>query len=134
MKTSTLWRLFWFAAFVLISAGIFPLAVAQKSSKASNVRDDRAIYVPGSSSCGLWLEVREHPRPNDARLVQFESFLFGYASAYNWYVDGPRRDGMRNVLHVDVYGQRAFIDKYCREHPTDVFLNAVNALIQDLDR
>ena len=130
-------RLCCLAIFILLSVNISG-AVVQKINRPNNsdgAEDSRAIYVPGSSSCGLWLELREHQqRANDARQIQFESFLLGYAAAYNYYVEGPRRDGVRNVLHIDVYGRRAFLDRYCHQHPTDVFVNAVNALLYDLDR
>ena len=99
-----------------------------------------AIYAPGTSSCGAWLDARRSTGTNDVRLLQFESFVAGFASAYNTYVDGPltttsgSSERGRNVLHVDIYGQRAFLDKYCAEHPTELFQRSVAALLNHLDQ
>jgi len=64
----------------------------------------------------------------DARQVQFEAWLDGYFTAYNtWVVKAPQAD----VLKTDQAGRRAFLDKYCRENPTDLFVSAVATLLRD---
>jgi hypothetical protein len=125
------WKLKTFAGVL----GLVPLLVepgfAQSTSRQAPF--SVAVYSPGTVSCGLWLDARASKDANDVRITQLEAFVFGYATAYNSLVPGPTVDGKRNVLHVDIYGQRAFLDQHCREHPTDMFVNAVSALLKHLD-
>jgi hypothetical protein len=62
--------------------------------------------------------------------------VFGFATAYNLYAPRPseRSAEGRDVLHVDIYAQRAFLDEYCGQHPTEVFVSAVVAMIRHLDK
>lgn len=92
-----------------------------------------AFYSPGSSSCGAWLDAREGEKkgPSDVRHLQFEAFLLGFASAYNLYVgDAPSPRGI--LGETDAYSQWAYLDKYCRDKPTDAFFRAVLDLLNHL--
>lgn len=111
-------------------------ARGEQEAASQKVKDDApvAIYAPGTRSCGVWLDTRAGKVKNDIRQEQMESYLLGFASAYNLYTEGQLNDGQRDILHVaDMYGQRAFLDKYCREHPTDIFVKAVVALLKHLE-
>lgn len=95
--------------------------------------DSVVVYAPGSSSCGAWLDARDGATKNksDVRHLRFEAFLFGFASAYNWYVgDAPSAKGV--LGETDVYGQWAYLDKYCRDNPTHAFVAAVSDLLKHL--
>lgn len=100
---------------------------------AAKRNDFVAIYAPGTSSCGAWLDAREAAKnnKNDVRHLQFEAFVFGFASAYNWYVgDAPSAKGV--LGDTDVYGQWSYLDKYCRDNPTHAFAKATSELLNHL--
>ena len=116
---------------ILICSG----AIAQTSTTQNAVKrsDVVAIYAPGTSSCGAWLDAREAAKnnKNDVRHFQFEAFVFGFASAYNWYVgDAPSAKGI--LGETDVYGQWSYLDKYCRDNPTHAFAAATSELLSHL--
>jgi len=125
-----------FRAFVLIMTGLVLLcsaASAQIARPRQSATNPVAVYAPGTSSCGEWLDAREEMKTNklDVRYLQFEAFLFGFASAYNWYnADAPSSGSIFG--ETDVYSQRAYLDKYCRDNPTDAFVLAVIALLNHL--
>jgi hypothetical protein len=89
-------------------------------------------YAPGSSSCGTWLDARDKAKTNarDMRQLQFESFVFGFASAYNLYVSDAPSVGI--LSGTDFEGAFAYIDKACREDPTVAFTYTVNMLMDHL--
>jgi len=109
-------------------------AVTNATPQETRKPEDRqvAVYSLGQESCGLWLDAyAKRNTGRDIRLVQFESYLEGFATAYNIY--GPDTGGTQNhILSTDVYAQRAFLERYCREHPIDSYLNAINALFREL--
>jgi hypothetical protein len=88
------------------------------------------MYGVGTSSCGLWLEARAGAARNkmDVRETQFMEWFDGFISAYNLYALPTPRE---NVLSTDRAGVRAFLDKYCRENPTDNFSQGVMKLIDN---
>lgn len=88
---------------------------------------DVAIYGVGGSSCGTWLEARAaKPDRLDIRVRQFETWMQGYMTAYNFFMaDRP------DILKTDGAGMRGFIDQYCKEYPTAVFIAAANRFIVD---
>lgn len=124
-----------FRAFVLIMTGLVLLcsaASAQIARPRQSATRNVTVYAPGSSSCGVWLDAREEAKTNklDLRHMQFEMFLSGFASAYNWCLVGaPSTDIFGET---DVYSQRAYLDKYCRDNPTDTFVWAVRDLLNHL--
>lgn len=114
---------------VLIASG----GVAQTTRHRQATTDAAVVYSLGSSSCGTWLEAREGVKSNrnDVRHLQFEAFLSGFASAYNWYVaDVPSAKGV--IGEVDPAGQWAYLDKYCHDNPTHAFAAAVANLLDHL--
>jgi len=77
----------------------------------------------------LWLEARAGQKnPTDLRHIQFEAWMDGFLSGYNWWSLNAPAAG---IYQTDVVGARAFLDKYCHEHPTQPFVAAVAALITD---
>jgi hypothetical protein len=91
------------------------------------------IYAPGTSSCGAWLDAREAAKSNknDVRHLQFEAFVFGFASSYNWYV-GDARSPKGVLGETDAYAQWRIWDKYCRKNPTHAFAAATSDLLAHL--
>jgi hypothetical protein len=106
-------------------------------SVATNVQQKKepevAIYGAGTSSCGTWLAAREGAKSNrlDVREDKFMDWLDGYATAYNIF-GGRKSNGDKwDVLRTDHEGIREFLDKSCRDTPTNVFAQAVAELIDD---
>jgi hypothetical protein len=90
-----------------------------------------AIYSLGTNSCGLWLDAyANRHKEKDVRLLQFDAYLHGFASAYNLY--GPDNNRPRSILSTDEYAQHAFLERYCREHPIDHYVKAITALFDEL--
>jgi hypothetical protein len=117
----------------LIAGGALAQTVSQRKSASTKSSDRTVVYGVGASSCGAWLDAREGAKKNknDVRHIQFESYLDGFASAYNWYVDdAPSAKGV--LGEMDVYGQRSYLDKYCRDNPTHAFVAAANELLVHL--
>ena len=113
---------------LLVFCAMQGFASAEQRGKAS-------VYSPGTVSCGLWLDARASAgQTNDIRLLQLEAFVYGFATAYNFYVPGSKFEGKRDVLHVDGYAIDAFLDQYCRENSTQMFVHAVTALLEHLDK
>lgn len=98
-----------------------------------------AIYAPGTASCGAWLGARQaHLKhtPGDVRFIQFESFVAGYASAYNIYAGGPPGPDVlaRSVLGgTSVEQHWGIIDTFCSHNPKQPFHQGVVALINELN-
>ena len=104
-----------------------------KSSQQGKPQSRRgvAVYSPGTSSCGIWLDAREAAKnkEDDMREIQFEAFYLGFASAYNWYAG----DTSKNILEgADMYAHKYYLDKYCRDNPMNSFAEAVVSLLSHL--
>lgn len=96
-----------------------------------------AIYAPGTSSCESWLSAREaHLKrtPGDNRFVQFESFVAGYASAYNVFASAKPTGGARNILNTATADEHwGIIDTFCKDNPKQPFHQGVLALVNELN-
>lgn len=96
-----------------------------------------AVYAPGTAPCESWLSAREaHLKrtPGDVRFVQFESFVAGYASAYNVFASAPAAGGARNVLNTATMDQHwGIIDTFCKDNPQQPFHQGVLALVNELN-
>ncbi len=115
-------------AFQLLGA---QAAVGSQSPPASE-RKSLVMYGVGQSSCGTWLEARSAERADnmaDTRSLQLKSYLDGYLTAYNAY-RSPTGDGLKGL---DRPGQLGFLDKFCSENPTALFLNGITALIRQVE-
>ena len=110
-------------------------ATAQTRQNTTKTSDNVPVYAPGTASCGAWLDARDRAKKNktDVRQLQFEAYLLGFASAYNWYVGDA--SSLRGVLgETDIYAQRSYLDKYCRDNPTHAFVAAVADLLNHLKK
>ena len=84
-------------------------------------------YGYGNSSCGAWLEAR---RQNNPASVGMRNWVLGFLTAYNLYGSPGRGD----VLHgTDAEGAWAWLDKHCRDNPTESLFNAAERLIKHLE-
>jgi hypothetical protein len=84
----------------------------------------------GTASCGYWLDVRANRSiTNDARFVQAREWVSGFISAFNWYMRPPGGDVAQST---DREGMYAWLDLYCREHPTVGLAKAVEQLVEHL--
>jgi hypothetical protein len=106
---------------------------APAPSQRAPVDDMSAVYEVGTLSCGVWLDARDSAKsnPRDVRHWQFESFMLGFASAYNWYV-GDARSPQGVLGESDRFAERAYLDKFCRENPSKAFVYAVIDLLNHL--
>jgi hypothetical protein len=125
-----------FVAAVLLSvAGALALPVtllrAQTDTPQKGSPADRpiAIYSQGNDSCAQWSDAWTHRGPTDARMDLFDAFLNGFATAYNIYGPDDLASKGNNVLNTSLPAQHAFLEKYCGDHPLDLYLDAVNQLL-----
>ena len=123
-----------FIAAVLLSAlASVNLPAAQTETPRTGAPTDRsvAIYAVGNESCALWLDVYAHRDDKDTRLTQFDAYLNGFATAYNIYGPDDLAARANNVLTSAPPTQHAFFESYCRDHPLDLYLDAVTQLLKD---
>jgi hypothetical protein len=108
------------------------LALSSQSTKEVPV----AVYAPGTASCETWLSARAaHLKrtPGDHRFMQFESFVAGYASAYNVFASAPAVGGARNILNTTTADEHwGIIDAFCKDNPKQPFHQGVLALVNEL--
>src|SRR5262245_59914487 len=88
------------------------------------------VYDEGQVSCGHYVEARKSSQilVTDVRSLQAEEWASGFLTAYNLYAH-PRGDVAGTP---DLDGAYAWLDRYCQQHPTTVFMTAVLALIDYL--
>jgi len=120
-------------ALVLMGSVVIAQTARPRQGATTRPSEGVVVYSPGSSSCGAWLEAREGAKTDrsDFRHLQFEAFLSGFASAYNWYV-GDVTSAKGVIGEMDAAGQWAYMDKYCRDNPTHAFAAAVSNLLDHL--
>ena len=122
-----------FAALAVMSlSGTFVRAQTDTPHKGSPADRPVAIYSVGNDSCAQWSDAWTHRSVTDARLDLFDAFLNGYATAYNIYGPDDLASKGNNVLKNPLPAQHAFLEKYCTDHPLDLYLDAVNQLLADL--
>jgi hypothetical protein len=113
------------------------LVVAVMLSAQSARETPVAIYAPGTASCASFLSAREaHLKraADDVRFVQFESFVAGYASAYNVFASAPTTGGARNILNTTTADEHwGIIDAFCKDNPKQPFHQGVLALVNELN-
>jgi hypothetical protein len=116
---------------LVLAAGVACLLARPATTAGSQQRDEDTvkIYGLGTAPCRTWLEVHDAVKTGqaDPRQAQFESWIYGYATAYSIFA----RSGSRNVLRTDTGEIRSFLDSYCREHPDEIFQTATTELIKD---
>ena len=102
--------------------GLVPPTLAQDASGRVHFETMGA----GNTSCGQYLEAR---RPSDWDR-SYLHWVGGFLSAINWTFAGR---GYKSALgRFDGDGALAWLDKYCRENPLDVFATAATALVNHL--
>jgi hypothetical protein len=105
-----------------VAAMLLPLTCTETGAQEKKTV---AIHGFGSQSCGAWIEAR---RQRNQVSVGMGSWVLGYITAYNTF------EGTGNVLRgTDLEGTLAWIDKHCRDNPTEDLANAVVALIRHLE-
>jgi hypothetical protein len=62
----------------------------------------------------------------DVRHLQFDSWLDGFLSGYNWWAPQAPPGG---IYKTDAAGAKAFLAKFCRDNPTATFAGAVKGFI-----
>lgn len=118
---------------LLLTAGGLSVQAAQ-SVRPRSTDAPMMVYGAGRLSCGAWSASRKQPEGSDIRRHQFESWVAGFVTAYNWRGQEPGANGVRDVLaSTDMDGAFGFIDKYCADDPLKTMLSAVIALVAQLD-
>lgn len=111
----------------------FILVLSSQSAKEVPV----AVYAPGTASCESFLAARAaHLKRarGDSRFVQFESFLTGYATAYNVYADAPTTEGARHILGTETMDQHwGIVETFCQHNPKKPFQQGIAALVNELN-
>jgi hypothetical protein len=103
------------------------------------------IRGEGYRSCGTWTKAQEHRQvgaegamslgPNDIALAMQISWVLGYLSAFNVYVQRDKESENADIATgVDFSGLYVWIDNYCAAHPLDTILTATDALITELSK
>ena len=108
-----------------VSVGI----AAQETSPVLTQNPDAVIvYAAGTAPCSVWLASRGANLRGDIRAAQLKAFLYGYATAVN-VISVPTEPslGGADKKYID-----AFLDRYCAENPEEMFLRAVQALIDEI--
>jgi hypothetical protein len=105
------------------------IAMAVLSTSTTSGAAAKAIMGFGLQSCGSWIDWREHGKS----LVRTaaEAWVAGYLSGLNFGGDPGLPD---ILLGADPPALRAWIDKYCREHPLDHLSKATETLSIELMR
>jgi len=86
-------------------------AIAEKS-------EDGWVYGPGTASCGKWT------KENGSELgYMYMGWVLGFVTA---------ADIFKDLDLTDAAGMKAFIDNYCRQHPTDPLSRATAHLVVHL--
>jgi len=82
------------------------------------------IIGDGQLSCGAWTQRKEVK----AQYYQQEQWLWGYITAYNFFVD-PNGNVSNNI---DGYGLAGWMDNFCLANPLQTVLQGANSLIVEL--
>jgi hypothetical protein len=91
-----------------------------------------AIYSMGNDSCATWSDAWTHRGGQDTRVELFDAYLNGFATAYNIYGPDDLAARGNNVLNNSLQAQHTFLEKYCSDHPLDLYLDAINQMLADL--
>jgi hypothetical protein len=84
---------------------------------------EKAVLGQGNVSCGSWLENRTG---DDVQVVARTAWVLGYVTAFNQYGSKPEGDVSGGKSTEEMM---AWIDNYCRQHPTDNVYRASAALV-----
>ena len=119
------------AAVPLLIAGAALGAVGSARQSAPVVTqnpDAVVVYAAGMAPCSTWIVSRKARLRDDIRAEQLKAFLYGYATAIN-VIAMPPEPSLNGTdgTHID-----AFLDGYCGAHPEEIFLRAVQALIDEI--
>lgn len=113
---------------LVASTFCFTIVLAGQSTLGQNTKQI-VIQGFGSSSCGLWTEVRANRHnPSDLRFLQAQEWISGYLSAYNAYVSPS--GNVAGTGKTDQEGMYVWIDQYCQGHPTTYFVTALEQFIR----
>lgn len=84
------------------------------------------VVGAGTQSCGQYLEARRDKDKNadatNRRAFAFASWLGGFLTVVNQ--EAVNKTGIDIVVGTDIDGVLAWLDKYCRENPLEMFANA----------
>ena len=107
--------------------------LAQVAFAGSLFASDEHVYIMGAgkTSCGQYLKYRgEKNRVADALHIEWaKGFINGHDVMAFAHPNAFQIGKDRFPDHATIL---AFSDKYCRDHPLDIFYNAISQLINDL--
>jgi hypothetical protein len=72
------------------------------------------ILGEGTMSCGQWLEFR---RTREGMAAVSEAWVRGFLTGYGFAYLVNHREGPAVGSGTDPFGNNAWIDNYCRDHP-----------------
>ncbi len=101
-----------------ILLSIFALALAGTTCYAE---EKAHIMGGGNLTCGKWTEFRDKPSIH----YKLEQWVYGYVSGVNWSSD------KKQSTPADGDATVAFIDKYCKNNPSDSLALAAAGLVQE---
>ena len=110
-------------------AGIIGPMIGLAWSQSTQGQDVKNVKVHGfgTTSCGLWMDVRANRRtPSDIRFVQAQQWIAGYLSAYNAHVSPTGNAAGK----TDQEGMYAWLDLYCKGHPTANVMTALEQFVR----
>ena len=108
---------------------MFVTAIAAVLLQASGVTQRRAgtfaVYGPVKISCGGFTA------SSDAQRQNIEWWVLGFLSGV-----GHARDesGVRALTDTDPEAAKAYVAKYCADHPLDTFALAALSLVKELEQ
>jgi hypothetical protein len=88
-------------------------------------------YGAGRFTCGAWVEgrrksTRELQDPLEVIMTTWAEGFLSAATLFLWAKPGLR------LKDTDESGIKAYLDKYCAEHPLDAFSDATTELVGEL--
>ena len=86
---------------------------------------EHAVLGQGNVSCGSWLNDRKGDGAGASSRI---AWVLGYVTAFNQYGSKPEGDvsGGKGTEEI-----KAWIDKYCGQHPSDNLYRASDALVKE---
>jgi hypothetical protein len=110
-----------------------PIPISPLFAQTASTPKSVMVHYVGQISCGSYIDGRAHRDAGpaqDVRFLEIRQWTSGFLTAYNLYV---QPDG--NIVGTpDLDGAFAWLDRYCREHPTEQYSRAAAALIEFLRR
>jgi len=104
--------------------GIIVVVLAATLRAQEQYSGNYTVYGYGASSCGTWL--RDAARSDKSFYELEQAWLAGFVSGVGYVND-------RRLNKTDINGMKAYVDRYCADHPLDDIAKAAQTLVVALE-